>query len=136
VNRFGLHFHHFGLAVRSPRRAASFLESLGYRKDREVLDQHQRVQLALLRHEQMPDVELIWPGEGASPIDRLIRPGSGHIYHLCYRTQDRAASLADIEAAGLGVLTIEEPHPAVLFDGRPVSFHHIEGFGLIELLGQ
>jgi catechol 2,3-dioxygenase-like lactoylglutathione lyase family enzyme len=137
VNRFGLQFHHFGLAVRSPERAALFLTSLGYRKSRELLDPHQQAFVALMEHEQMPDVELIWPGnDDPSPVDRLIRPASGHIYHLCYRAADPAASLREVEAAGLTVLTIQEPRPALLFGGMAVSFHHVEGFGLMEILHQ
>jgi hypothetical protein len=56
------------------------------------------------------------------------------IYHLCYTCPDPAAAIAALEAAGLETVVVSPPTPAILFGGREVSFHHISGFGLIEIL--
>jgi hypothetical protein len=87
MNRFGLTFHHLGLAVPSTAEAVQFLDRLGYRQGPAVFDPLQKVNLSMCWHDTMPDVELVWPGD--------------------------------------------EP---ILFGGRPVSFHSIAGFGLIELI--
>lgn len=129
-----LAFHHFGLAVASPFDPFRFLASLGYTMGDTAFDPLQQVNLAMRHHPTMPDVEVIWPGDGPSPIDKFIKKTGTMIYHLCYASSDADAALAALSAAGVEILTIVPPTPAVLFGGRYVSFHHISGFGLIEIL--
>lgn len=132
-NQFGLRFHHLGWIVRAPESAFSYLGALGYRAGSAAFDPLQNVNLAMRHHDAMPDVEVIWPGEGKSPIDVLLRRGN-MIYHVCYVTHDAEASLAAMTEAGLDVLPVSEAKPAVLFGGVPVSFHTIHDVGLVELI--
>ena len=69
MNRYGLEFHHFGLAVKSPKAAFAYLDDLGYRAGNTCYDPLQKVNLAMRHHRRMPDVEVIWPGAEPSPID-------------------------------------------------------------------
>ena len=131
---FGLSFHHLGLAVRAPQMAFCFLSGLGYGAGAEIFDPARGLNLAMRHHPHMPDVEVIWPGQGHSPIDNLLNRGDGLIYHLCYAAEAAGNALAAMAAAGLDVVDVCEPQPAALFDGMPVSFHQIGGFGLIELI--
>lgn len=133
TERFGLRFHHFGLAVAEPEPALRFLAGLGYAPGPRVFDPLQNVHLVLCTHPAMPAVEAIWPANEASPVQRLIRRGH-MIYHLCYVSADAARSLAAIEAAGLATVPLGPAQPAVLFGGTPVSFHSVDGFGMIELI--
>ena len=133
MNEFGLRFHHLGLAVPSPDPAFDFLAALGYRAGDQAFDPLQNVNLAMRHHDVMPDVEVIWPGDGPSPIDQIIKRGH-MIYHMCFVTDDAAWSLAAIQAAGHRVFSLGEPKPARLFGGVPVSFHRVDGFGLIEFI--
>jgi hypothetical protein len=134
MKEFGLTFDHFGLAVREPEAAFRYLAGLGYREGATCYDPHQCVNLAMRHHEQMPDVEVIWPGEVPSPIDKILKRTDSMVYHLCYRSSDPAASIADIEASGIDVLPITEPAGAPLFDGLEVSFYSVSGFGVIEII--
>jgi hypothetical protein len=56
------------------------------------------------------------------------------IYHLCYASPDPTEALAALEAVGLEIVPVSLPTPAILFGNREVSFHHVSGFGLIEIL--
>ena len=132
-NAFGLTFHHFGLAVRKPDTAFLYLKALGYTDGAAAFDPLQGVNLAMRHHKSMPDVEVIWPGDGASPLDNYLKRGS-IVYHLCYASADVKASLAAMSAAGLRLLPVAPPTPAVLFGGIAVSFHSVLGVGLIELI--
>jgi hypothetical protein len=134
MNRFGLAFHHLGLAVPATAEAVRFLTLLGYRQGPALYDPLQKVNLSLCRHDSMPDVELVWPGAEPSPIDRMLKRGGPLVYHFCYATADAGASLAGMAAEGVEVLELAPAQPAVLFGGRAVSFHSVAGFGLIELL--
>ncbi len=127
-------FHHLGLAVASPEEAFRYLALLGYTAGNQVFDPLQRVNLAMRHHAKMPDVEVIWPGDGPSPIDKLIKRTGSMIYHVCYTCSNVEAALDVFAAAGVEVVTVSPPAPAVLFGGQEVSFHHVSGFGLIEIL--
>ena|ERR1700730_3942522 len=130
----GIAFHHFGLAVSDPEQAFLYLASLGYTEGNSAFDPLQRVNLAMRHHALMPDVEVIWPGDGPSPIDNFVKRTGSMIYHLCYTCPDPTAALSALEAAGIESILVSPPTPAILFGGRDVSFHHISGFGLIEML--
>lgn len=128
-----LTFHHHGLAVKSPDDAFCFLHTLGYTIGGALFDPLQRVRLALCTHDAMPTVEVVWPGDGPSPIDRILRGGPS-IYHTCYATPDAAAWIESVQQGGVDIVEISPPTPAILFGGRHVSFHFVSGVGVVELL--
>jgi len=134
MNSYGLEFHHFGLAVRSPEAAFRYLSDLGYRAGSTCYDPLQKVNLAMRHHERMPDVEVIWPGAEPSPIDRMLKKSDSMIYHLCYTSANVDESLAALERAGLEVLPLGMAQPALLFGGIEVSFYNITGVGIIEII--
>jgi hypothetical protein len=80
MNQFGLAFHHFGLAVRNPAASFLYLQALGYREGRTCFDPHQRVNLSMRHHAEMPDVEVIWPGNLPSPIDKMLKSADGRLW--------------------------------------------------------
>jgi hypothetical protein len=134
MNRYGLAFHHFGLAVKSPEAAFRYLADLGYTAGSACYDPLQKVNLAMHHHDRMPDVEVIWPGAEPSPIDRLLKRSDSMIYHLCYTSENVERSVAALEAAGLEVLPLGLAQPALLFGGMEVSFYGITGVGIIEII--
>jgi catechol 2,3-dioxygenase-like lactoylglutathione lyase family enzyme len=130
-----LTFHHLGLAVASEKQALTFLSALGYEPGNAVYEPLQRVNLMMCTHASEPAVEIIWPGEGKSPVDGLIRRhAAGIVYHICYSTDDLAGALAGLEGQGIRMLCVSPPQPALLFGGRPVSFYQAAGVGLVEIL--
>lgn len=135
MNEFGMHFHHLGLAVKRPDEAFRYLGSLGYTEGKTFFDSLQQVNLAMRYHTAMPAVEVIWPGEGPSPIDSMIMRGGGAlIYHLCYMSNDVEATVNAIDAAGLEIMPLGQAKPAVLFGGLEVSFYSISNVGIVELI--
>jgi hypothetical protein len=134
MNSYGLEFHHFGLAVRAPEAAFRYLSDLGYRAGSSCYDPLQKVNLAMRHHDRMPDVEVIWPGQEPSPLDRMLKQSDSMIYHLCYTSENVDGSLAALERAGLEVLPLGIAQPALLFGGIEVSFYNITGVGVIEII--
>ena len=134
MNRYGLEFHHFGLAVRSPEPAFRYLGDLGYHAGGTCYDPLQKVHLAMRHHERMPDVEIIWPGAESSPIDSILKRNDSLIYHICYTSDEVERSLAALEQADMEVVPLGFPKPAVLFGGLEVSFYRITGVGVIEII--
>lgn len=134
MNLEQLSFHHFGLAVKSPESALRLLRGMGYTVGETLREPIQNVHLILCTHPSAPDVEIIFPTETPGPVDAILAKSRERIYHLCYEIDDPEATLAEIEAKGLRVVCVSPPQPALLFSNRKVSFHYVEGFGLIELL--
>ena len=134
ISNFYLHFHHFGLASNRPEQSFKFLHGLGYEVATQVHDPLQNVNLSLCTHPVMPTVELVAAAKGGGPLDAILATASGSIYHLCYETEDLEVSLRTLKSEGFRVICISAPKPAVLFDGRQVSFYMIKDFGIIELL--
>jgi len=56
ANKYGLTFHHLGLAAQKPDTARVFLSNLGYRVGAMVHDPIQNVHLAMGEHPAMPSV--------------------------------------------------------------------------------
>ena len=97
-NKWGLAFHHLGLAAKDPEAAAQFLTGLGYRIGPIIFDPLQNVHLAMCGHDQMPDVEIISPAEGPGPLDKLLSTHKdGLVYHMCYTCADLDGSLDALE---------------------------------------
>lgn len=127
-------FHHHGLALQDDADALRVVELLGYAVGAVVHDPVQDVRLRLCTHPTMPAIEIVMPGDRPGPLDGVLRRHAQLIYHTCYEVADREAALAALEEAGVRLIEVLAPVPAVLFDGRNVSFHTAMGFGLIELL--
>jgi len=137
-NRWGLTFHHLGLAVKEREPAAYFLTGLGYRIGPTIFDPLQNVQLSMCDHDQMPDVEIISPADGPGPLDKLLASHKdGLVYHLCYTSPDLDRSLDALESEErFTVRSIVPPKEAILFGGKRVSFYLVEGVGLIEIIDE
>lgn len=133
--KYGLSFHHLGLAVKKPDHAVRFLQALGYQIGEFVFDPLQNVSLAMATHVDQPDVEIIYPSKTPGPLDNLLKKQKdGLVYHLCYTTKDPEASIELMKADGLGILCVSPPKETVLFDKKEASFYIVMNIGLIELI--
>lgn len=134
MNAFGLTFHHLGLAVRKPDTAVAYHRALGYEVAPPVFDPEQNVTLIMCTSPAMPDVEIITPAEGPSPIDGIVLKYDSGIYHTCFTAPNAAACIGRMKDAGLKVLNVSPAKPAILFGGKFVSFHTVLGVGTIEII--
>lgn len=134
LENWGLQFHHFGLAVRQPAQALVVVRGLGYNCGEPIHDPLQKVALIWCEHPAMPSIELVSPSDEPGPLDNILSANSELLYHLCYSSKSISESVRAIRAAGIRVLPVAEPKPAVLFQGRHVGFYQVRGFGLIEIV--
>jgi len=138
ADKYGLTFHHLGLAVPKADTAAAFLSNLGYRVGPTVYDSIQNVHVCLCEHPGMPSIEIICPGPGKSPIDRYLQDHkAGLVYHMCFAAKDLRASISELKAdPQIKAIFWAEPREAILFGGRKIAFGIINGLGLIELIAE
>jgi methylmalonyl-CoA/ethylmalonyl-CoA epimerase len=130
----GVKFHHLGLAVREDAEALTYLKHFGYKAGEKIFDPEQNVFVRLCTSDAYPDVEIVTPGEGKTPLDPILQRQPEALYHNCYEVKDPDALVKSLETANLRVMPLSPPKPAILFNGRKVSFYRVIGFGVIELL--
>ena len=130
----GMKFHHLGLAVQNDAEGLAYLSRLGYKAGDKIYDPEQNVHVRLCTSDQLPAVEIVTPGEGKTPLGPILQRQPEALYHTCYEVDDIDGFVKTLEDAGLRVLCLSPPKPAVLFNGRMVSFYRVIGFGIIELL--
>lgn len=134
LNRYGLTFHHLGLAAKHPEKALHLLKGLGYDAGEPVEDPSQKVGLILCTCAVMPTIEVIYQTEAAGPLKGYLKQSAAIIYHICYETTDLQESLKALKEDNNTVMLVSPPKPAIFFAGRKVSFYHIHGLGLVEIL--
>ena len=133
MNKYGLKFHHIGLAVKNPNKTIIFTKNLGYEIADEVYDNLQRVYLRMCFHSEMPNIEIIYSDIPDSPIEKILKYQKEKFYHICYTTNNLKLTIKTIKEVN-HLITVSYPKPAILFNNNPVSFYYISGFGIIEIL--
>ena len=134
MNKYGLTFHHLGLATQDAETAKRFLSGMGYSVGSTCYDPLQRVNLNLCVCDSQPDVELITQADTDGPLETYLKNTTALLYHTCYVSKDVEASLKELKNDGMRVVPISPAKPAVLFDNTPVSFYMIKAVGLIEII--
>jgi len=133
MDKYGLHFHHLGLATKKCDKAIIFLKGLGYSVSEPVYDSIQNVNLIMCSNPSLPDIEIIYPAQTSGHLDTILKDNSEQFYHICYTSGNVSDSLEKIRAENR-IITISERKPAVLFSNKYVSFYLVAGFGIIEIL--
>ena len=135
IDDLGFRFHHFGLAAKVPSRAVRLLQAWGYSCEEVVHDPLQNVDLRWCTRAAAPSVEIVSAAGKNGPLSAILAAQGTSFYHLCYEIDLATASaVGRVQAEGFRIMTVREPLPAILFGGRLVSFHVIDGFGLVEFL--
>jgi methylmalonyl-CoA/ethylmalonyl-CoA epimerase len=130
-----LRLHHVGFVVASIEDCAeAFALSLGATWDRKIFfDPIQKVRVTFFKGALSGEaqIELVEPGEGASPVSNFLGRGGG-LHHLCYQVEDLGAHLAYCKS--VRSIVISAPAPAVAFEGRRIAWVLTRKRLLIELL--
>jgi len=125
-------FHHVGIAVHSIEETAKWYVEAGYSLTETIKDPIQNVQIAFLKREDSPLLELVQPVDKTSPVYTILKKTGVTAYHFCYETTDLQKTIEDLENRDFKVLV--EPVKAIAFKNLKISFlYHID-IGLIELL--
>ena len=127
-------FHHLGMAVKKPDKCIHFLSALGYIIGDVVYDRLQSVNLIMCTSNKQPNVEIVFPGTGPSPIDNILQNHDQLIYHTCYEVSSIDSYISKLKSHSVRLIQISPATPAILFGGRNVAFFMVHGFGVIELL--
>ena len=98
-----------------------------------VEDHNQKVKVVLVAQsdDDPVKIELIQPMTPDSPVSQLLKKRQS-LYHLCFEVDD--IEKAKKQARANGAITVSQPTPAELFDGRDICFLFTPDHYLIELV--
>ncbi len=98
-----------------------------------VEDPVQRVRVVFLLPAAagQPQLELVEPAGGNSPVLRFLEQGGG-LHHVCYEVADIGEQLARMQDAGATL--VRRPRPAAAFGNRPIAWVMTREGLLIEYL--
>jgi methylmalonyl-CoA/ethylmalonyl-CoA epimerase len=131
---FPLHLHHVGFVVANIERSAEgFMNSLGMHWDGTIYeDPIQKVKVTFLATEPTcAQIELIEPAADDSPVNRFLAKGGGQ-HHLCYEVGDIEGALAVLKSRKASI--VQQPCPAIAFDGRRIAWLITREKLVVELL--
>ena len=96
--------HHVGIVVEKLTRAYGFYrDTLGLPLLKEVEIKDQGVRAALLGAQES-EIELIEPVEAGAGVARFLEKHGEGLHHLCFETEDVAASLRRLKASGVALI--------------------------------
>jgi methylmalonyl-CoA/ethylmalonyl-CoA epimerase len=126
----GLAFHHIGVACKDLLKNENVYSALGYRRVSEFEDVGLGV-CGVFIEGPGPRLELVADLPDSGVVAPWLTRDSA-MYHLAFETDDLAAALVTVSAAGAKVLT--RPTPAVAFRGRLIAFVMLRNMALVELI--
>jgi|SRR5215475_6727275 len=130
-----LAFNHLGIVVSDLDKALeSYREIFGYELLRGPYDDPiQQVRVCFIGSNGVghPDLELVAPLSGQSPVKTLLDKGGG-AYHVCYQVLNIEQALCDLRAKGCFV--VSRPVPAVAFGGSRIAWLYTPTRQLLELV--
>jgi methylmalonyl-CoA/ethylmalonyl-CoA epimerase len=129
-----LRLHHIGLVVRSIEESRAFyVDVLRYGERTAVI--HDPIQTAFVQFFSIPGsdhyLELVAPDSDTSKLRGASRKGMP-LNHLCYSCENIAHMVSFLKESGC--MVIQEPVPAVAFDGRFIAWLMAPDGLLIEIV--
>jgi methylmalonyl-CoA/ethylmalonyl-CoA epimerase len=135
-SHLGFRLLHVGVAVPSLSAATESLATLfGYQVTSGPFDdpiQKVKVNFLSTSSSDTAEIELIEPLSEDSPVQSMLKKGSGGAYHLCFETSDIEAAIE--HARENGCVIVSQPTPAVAFEGRRIAWIYTGARQLFELV--
>ncbi len=124
---------HTGYLVERIDEASAIFKSLGYKAEGDVVeDLRQRAKLLIMRDGGGRRIELVEPFADNRSLRKMLLSGGPGPYHICYRTDDPAATAGDLEEEGW--VTLFPPTPAPALGGKTICYLWRREVGFIELV--
>ena len=103
IDFLDMEFHHLGLAAKYPDQMHTYLQLLGYKSQKAIINKF-NVYIQFHDHELMPRIELIYKYKDSTPIDNILKSNDSLIYHTCYRCNNINRVLQILKENGFKIL--------------------------------
>lgn len=122
---------HIGYAVKNIDKARKSMETLGYTFEPTVEDRDRNIFITFGELDGYR-VELVAPMSKGSPVDMYLSKIGPTPYHVCYRSSDIEADIAELQKNRFKVSI--PLAPAIAFGNKRVVFMYSLSVGLIEIV--
>lgn len=127
-----MHIDHIGYIVKKIDDSVPVFEQLGYSLSQSKINDIARdVSICFMADPKGVKIELIEPLSEKSPVYSLLKKNGSTPYHLCYKSDNLEADIAELTSSGF--LLVHKPSPAIAMKGKHVAFLYSKMIGLIEL---
>jgi methylmalonyl-CoA/ethylmalonyl-CoA epimerase len=128
----GFVFHHIGYATDSILLTSKFYISLGYNLTQTFHDSIQNVNIAFLKKDNFPIIELVERIDENSPVSKILDKNGVTPYHVCYAVEDMDEAIIDLRKNKF--IQLFEPVSAAAINNKKICYFFNSNVGLIELL--
>jgi|SRR5690554_2294033 methylmalonyl-CoA/ethylmalonyl-CoA epimerase len=128
----GSRFHHIGYAVKDIIETAENYISMGWVLSEVYVDVIQNSQIAFLKKEGFPLIELVAAVDDKSPVVNTLKKSGVSPYHVCYEVDDIDIAIKELNE--MSFFTLFDPVPAIAFENRLICYLYSVSVGLIELV--
>ena len=135
MKKFGLRFHHLGLATDNFNLTLKILKKLQYKAKSIKTNKHFNVKNAICTSSHMPNIEIVSKTKNKSPIDKIIKKNKQLVYHICYISKDISQTLKKFKRHKIHIIKISDSYLSP-FEGIISSFFFIKGLGLVEIMDE
>lgn len=124
--------HHIGYLVKNIEKAKSNFIDLGFKIDKDIIqDDYRQIYICFLVKDGYL-VELVSPVSKESIVYLLLKKISNSPYHICYESKNYNSDIERLQKNGYMICS--ESHEAVAINGRKVCFLINSNIGMIEIL--
>lgn len=128
-----MHFHHIGYAVKDIKTTSAFYQDAGWTMSPIQFDIIQGTDIAFLKKDGEPLIELVSSHKETSPVSKAIaKMGGVTVYHVCYIVE--ALDEAIMQLRKKRFVLLFNPVPAVAMDNKRICYMMHPDVGLIELV--
>lgn len=125
--------HHYGFLTKNIDKSLSYFYKLGYKKISNLINDKERgVDIVFIESKNGQLIELVSPNIENSIVSNIIKNQANSIYHICYIVKSIELEVEKLVKENF--ILINEPKPAIAFDGKRVAFLMSRYTGMIELL--
>ena len=135
MKKFGLRFHHLGLATDNFNLTLKVLKKLKYKVKSIKTNKHFNVKNAICTSSYMPNIEIVSKTKNKSPIDKIIKKNKQLVYHICYISRNISQTLKLFKKHQIHIIKVSDSYLSP-FEGITSSFFFIRGIGLVEIMDE
>lgn len=132
MNKFGLEFHHIGLATDNFELTLKILKKLGYKTKSIKFNKNYNVKNAICISKTHPTIEIVSKKSGKSVIDNILKKNKQLVYHICYICDNFKECYKKFKKNNIEIIKISKSYISP-FEKVDSSFFYINGIGIIEI---
>jgi len=124
-------FNHIGIALKDDRGISSFLDALGYKKNKSAKEKKLGVKIALYNKKNNPVIEIVTPYLKNEISKNIFKRYDKKIYHICFEVNSQKEIKQLIKKYRM--VCVLKPTMTNIFR-KKITYYYFKKIGLIEFI--